>query len=203
MISEHIIHYFYPTDTPLRRMLIKHSMQVRDKALAILESLPEGERDLNRQLVIDGAMVHDIGIYLCDAPGILCEGKESYIAHGTLGARLIRDVVNRPNCPIYQQILQEEDYTPEYFESLARICERHTGAGLTRDDIISQSLPIPVGDYLPETTEEKLVCLADKFFSKSGNMKEKSLEHVKRSMMKFGNSSVERFETLCTLFHVK
>ena len=32
-----ILKHFYPEDTPLRRLLISHSEQVRDKALAILE----------------------------------------------------------------------------------------------------------------------------------------------------------------------
>ena len=31
-----ILYYFYPEDTPLRRMLVRHCEQVREKALAIL-----------------------------------------------------------------------------------------------------------------------------------------------------------------------
>lgn len=196
MVSDIILDRFYPSDTPLRRMLIKHCNQVRDKALDILEKSSVAPSDIDRDLVIDGAMVHDIGIYLCDAPGILCEGSANYIAHGTLGAQLIRDLVAQQD-PVVLGI------SPDYLEALARICERHTGAGLSREDILSQQLPIPVGDYLPLTLEEKLVCLADKFFSKSGDMKEKSLDRVKRSMMKFGNSSVARFEDLCKQFDVK
>ncbi len=42
-------------------------------------------------------------------------------------------------------------------EPIARICERHTGAGLTIDDIRRQALPLPLKDLLPETVEEKLV----------------------------------------------
>ena len=49
----------------------------------------------------------------------------------------------------------------------ARVCERHTGAGLTKREIIEQELPLPQQDFLPETTEEKLICYADKFFSKT------------------------------------
>ena len=38
----------------------------------------------------------------------------------------------------------------------------------TAEEIISQHLPIsPPRDLLPESVEEKLVCYADKFFSKS------------------------------------
>lgn len=200
-----IIHHFYPEDTPLRRLLLLHSECVRDKALQILEGsgfrgLVSGFRvqgsNLNLDLIIAGSMLHDIGICATHAPGILCEGTESYICHGTIGARMLR------------QLVAEGSFSAEdaaMLEACARICERHTGAGLTRQDILSQGLPIePAVDLLPETLEEQLVCLADKFFSKSGDpRKEKSLEHVRRSMMKFGADSLARFDALCSTFNIK
>lgn len=200
-----IIHHFYPEDTPLRRLLLLHSECVRDKALQILEGsgfrfLVSGFRvqgsNLNLDLVIAGAMLHDIGICATHAPSILCEGAEPYICHGTIGARMLR------------QLVAEGSFSAEdaaMLEACARICERHTGAGLTRQDILSQGLPIePAVDLLPETLEEQLVCLADKFFSKSGDpRKEKSLEHVRRSMMKFGADSLARFDALCSTFNIK
>lgn len=190
-----IIQHFYPTDTPLRRLLILHSECVRDKALQILQTL-QPPTSLNLSLVIAGAMLHDIGICATHAPGILCEGSEPYICHGTIGAQMLRGYLN-------EHTISAEDAA--MLEACARICERHTGAGLTRENILTQKLPIePAVDLLPETPEEKLVCLADKFFSKSGDpTKEKSLEHVRRSMMKFGADSLERFEQLCTLFNIK
>lgn len=78
----------------------------------------------------------------------------------------------------------------EYVEKIARICERHTGAGLP--------------GYEPETIEEKLVCLADKFYSKSGDpAQEKPMERVMRSMAKFGDENVRKFEALCETFGIK
>lgn len=203
MTALDIIYHFYPEDTPLRRLLLLHSQCVADKAMAILQqyeaSLPAGQTPLrvDRQLVLDGAMLHDIGICLCDAKGILCEGTEPYICHGTIGAHMLRDYRAELEC--------EGKYSSDVdFEACARICERHTGAGLTAQNILDQQLPItPVRDLLPETPEEQLVCLADKFFSKSGNpSKEKDLERVRRSMQKFGADSTERFEALCTQFNV-
>ena len=88
-------------------------------------------------------------------------------------------------------------------ESCARICERHTGSGITAQEVRDQSLPLPVRDYLPETVEEQLVCLADKFFSKSGNMQEKSLDRIRNSMFKFGPEPLARFDALCRRFGVK
>lgn len=195
-----IIHHFYPEDTPLRRLLLLHSECVRDKALALLEGSSFRDQHpsttLNLDLIIAGSMLHDIGICATHAPGILCEGTEPYICHGTIGARMLR------------QLVAEGSFSAEdaaMLEACARICERHTGAGLTRQDILSQGLPIePAVDLLPETLEEQLVCLADKFFSKSGDpRKEKSLEHVRRSMMKFGADSLARFDALCSTFNIK
>ena len=86
-------------------------------------------------------------------------------------------------------------------EKFALICERHTGSGLTAGDIAAQKLPLPAEDFLPVTPEEKLVCLADKFFSKSGDMKEKSFEKVQRSMAKFGEESLARFNAMWAFFN--
>lgn len=97
-------------------------------------------------------------------------------------------------------------YGKEYMldlECFARICERHTGSGLTAEEIRTGALPLPERDFLPETMEERLICLADKFFSKSGSMKEKSMAKVRLSMAKFGPAVLERFEALCTLFDIK
>lgn len=183
-----IIRHFYPEDTPLRRLLIQHSSQVRDKALSILANPALNGLDINVQLVNDGAMLHDIGIIRCDAPSIHCEGTEPYLLHGTIGARMLREFGAENGVDL---------------EAYARICERHTGAGLTREDIIGQDLPLPHDrDLLPETLEEKLVCLADKFYSKSSPDKEKPMERVLASMRKFGAGTVERFAELCDTFSV-
>lgn len=79
------------------------------------------------------------------------------------------------------------------FSRHARVCERHTGAGLTKTEIIQQNLPLPHEDFLPETLEEKLICYADKFYSKSNICHEKTLEQGERSLAKFGEDGVERF----------
>ena len=184
-----IIRHFYPEDTPLRRLLIQHSSQVRDKALSILANPALSGLHVNVQLVNDGAMLHDIGIVQCDAAGIQCEGTEPYLLHGTIGARMLREY----GAEIGQDL-----------EPYARICERHTGTGLTREDIIGQNLPLPHDvDLVPESLEEKLDCLADKFYSKSSPEKEKPMERVLASMRKFGPATVERFVELCNTFQVK
>lgn len=182
-----IIDYFYPEDTPLKNLLLKHSNQVKEKALEIANIKANSELDIDLEIVINGALLHDVGIKECYAPSILCEGEKNYIAHGTIGAEMLRDYGAKKGINL---------------EPYARICERHTGSGLTATEIREQGLPIPEKDLLPETLEEKLVCLADKFFSKSGSMKEKPLERVRESMMKFGTATIERFDDMRMLFHI-
>ena len=184
-IPDIVIAHFYPEDTPLRRLLLRHSTQVRDKALAILSNPSRPPIPLDTGLVSTGAMLHDIGILQCHAPSILCTGPRPYIAHGIIGAEMLRDYGRTHGLDL---------------EPFARICERHTGTGITAQEVREQGLPIPERDYLPETPEEKLICLADKFFSKSGDMKNKTPDFVRRSLEKFGPDTVERFDALLRLF---
>ena len=182
-----VIRHFYPEDTPLRRLLLRHCTQVRDKALAILANPSRPPLELDPALVSAGAMLHDVGVLQCHAPSILCEGARPYIAHGIIGAEMLRAYGQEHGIDL---------------EPFARICERHTGAGITANEVVAQGLPLPVRDYLPETPEEKLVCLADKFFSKSGDMLEKPLDKVRRSLEKFGADTLDRFDAFCRLFGV-
>ena len=129
-----IIQKYYPTNNRLRHILLEHSRSVTQKALRITQLHPELKA--NETFIEEAAMLHDIGIYLCNAPGIECFGNEPYICHGILGANLMR-----------------HEGLPEH----ARVCERHTGAGLTRTSIIEQNLPLPHHNFLPETIEEKIM----------------------------------------------
>lgn len=172
-----IIDQYYPAGSPLRDIYMRHCRQVADEALAIAR---RRELPLDYDDIEAAAMLHDIGIFLTDAPGIHCHGTHPYIMHGYLGAALLR-----------------ENGVPE---PIAAVADRHTGAGLTADDILTNNLPIPAGDYMPRTLLEQLVCYADKFYSKSGNMERKSLDRVRASMAKWGPATVDRFERLHALF---
>lgn len=85
-------------------------------------------------------------------------------------------------------------------EEWARVAERHTGTGITMEDIISQNLDLPLADYCPETMLEKLICYADKFYSKSGDMEKKTLSRVRNSIARHGGDSLARFDELYSLF---
>ncbi len=185
-----IFYSFYPDKTdPLYEDLFLHSCQVQMKAIEIFKSLPEEEQNqIDLSVVENGALLHDIGVKMCHAPDIHCHGKEHYMLHGLLGAEMLREYGKKHSCDL---------------EVYALICERHTGSGLTASEIEAQNLPLPRRDLLPETKEEKLICLADKFFSKSGSMSEKSMEKVYKSMAKHGDGPLLRFMELCHLFHLE
>ena len=170
MNYQSIIDKYYSEDNELRHILITHSQSVARKALQIVSSHPELQLDV--QFVEEAAMLHDIGIFRTDAPGIQCFGSEPYICHGRLGAEIMRK---------------------EGYERHARVCERHTGAGITCEEIVKQGLPLPQQDFLPETMEEKVVCYADKFFSKTHLDREKTIAQAEKSLAKFGEDGVNRF----------
>lgn len=172
-----IIDKYYPEDNELKHILLTHSRSVADKALWIADSHPELE--LDRQFLEEAALLHDIGVFLTDAPGIHCHGTHPYICHGYLGSEL----------------MQKEGY-PRH----ALVCERHTGAGMSLQSILDQQLPVPHRDMLPVTLEEQVVCFADKFFSKTHLDREKTPEKVLKSISRFGEEGVIRFNEWCKRF---
>ena len=60
---------------------------VMKKALSIAKQLPHLNPDL--VFIQEAAMLHDIGIFLVDAPDIACTGELPYICHGYAGKILL------------------------------------------------------------------------------------------------------------------
>ena len=171
-----IIAKYYTAGSELHSLLVVHSRHV---ARLALELALRGDLDVDLNFVREAAMLHDIGIVHTHAPGIYCHGSLPYIAHGVEGSRMLTELG---------------------LERHARVCERHTGAGLSLDDIEAQQLPLPHRDLLPVTLEEKLICYADKFFSKTRPEEQKSYSHARRSLEKFGPATLARFDALTALF---
>lgn len=172
-----IIENYYGADDALRCLLLRHSRDVCNLALRIVDAHPE--LDMDRKFVEEGAMVHDLGIFLTDAPGIHCHGKDPYILHGWHGGQIMRR---------------------EGFPNHARVCERHTGTGITKREIEEKGLPLPPQDWLPETFEEQLICYADKFFSKSHPERFRTTEQALKSVSKHGPEGVATFLRWTELF---
>jgi uncharacterized protein len=165
----------------LQQVLLQHSRQVADRALAILSAHPEWVESggVDPVFVEEAAMLHDIGVVYCDAPRIHCKGEHSYIEHGYLGAELLR----REGLPKH-----------------AAVAERHTGTGITMEQIICEHLPMPVQDFCPRTMEEKLICYADKFYSKTRLGEDKPMSKIRQHMWQYGSDAVMRFDALQQLF---
>ncbi|MDL2322815.1 HDIG domain-containing protein [Bacteroidales bacterium OttesenSCG-928-A17] len=177
MAPVELIQKYYQEGSDLYKILLEHSCSVTEKALMLAQNHPELGLDAN--FIREASMLHDIGIFLTDAPDVYCFGKYPYICHGYLGSEL----------------LKKEGY-PKH----ALVCERHTGAGISKEDILNQELPIPYRDMLPVSLEEQLICFADKFYSKTKLHKEKPIEKIRKSLSKYGENSVERFDGWCKLF---
>lgn len=172
-----LIDKYYPEDNELKHILLVHSRSVADKALAMARSHPELNLDLS--FIEEAALLHDIGIFLTDASGIYCYGTHPYICHGYLGSELV---------------------AAEGFPRHALVCERHTGAGISLQNIIEQQLPVPHREMIPVSLEEQLICFADKFFSKTKLDQEKTVEKARKSVARFGEEGGKRFDNWCTLF---
>ena len=165
----------------LLHILLTHSRQVADRALSILEAHSEWIKsgEIDPVFIEEAAMLHDIGVVLCDAPRIHCMGQHAYIEHGYLGAEILR-----------------QEGLPKH----AAVAERHTGTGISYEQIIREQLPIPLQDYTPRTLEERLICYADKFYSKTKLGEDKPMSKIRQHMWKYGSDSVRRFDELQILF---
>ena len=66
--------------------------------------------------------------------------------------------------------------------------------------IVRQNLPVPHREMVPVSLEEQVVCFADKFFSKTHLDREKSVEKALKSISKYGEEGVVRFNEWCERF---
>ena len=93
------------------------------------------------------------------------------ITHGIEGAKILSDY-------------------PRY----ARVCVNHIGGGITKDEAVK--LGLPEKDFLPETIEEKIICIADKLVS--GTTQISLAETIKKYEIRLGKNhpTIERIKKL-------
>lgn len=95
--------------------------------------------------------------------------KANGLDHGHIGAEILRK--KRVN------------------EKVARIVERHIGAGLTKEDVVKNGLYIPKKNYVPITLEEKIVAEANNLIYGAKRVRiEKTIERYKKEGL---NNSAE------------
>jgi uncharacterized protein len=135
--------------------------------------------DADLGLVRAGALLHDVGVYrLYDAAGRL--DQAGYIRHGLLGYELLR-----------------AEGLPE---AVCRFAVRHTGVGITREDVLRQELPLPPADYVAETGEETLVMYADKFHTKTTPAAFLTAAAYAASVRRFGAGKAAAFQEMRATF---
>ncbi len=174
-----VIAKYYAPGSMAYHFLVQHSRLVARKALGIAGRIERLKPDLG--FIYEAAMLHDIGILFTNASKIGCYGHKEYICHGYLGRELL-----------------ETEGLPGH----GLVCERHVGMGITVGDIKENALPLPERDMLPESIEEKIICFADKFFSKSEHelLQEKPLEKVRSIVVAYGEEKLRLFDEWSRLF---
>ncbi len=162
-----------PPDSVAYKILEEHSTLVAQKALDVACRLSQVKPDM--KFIYEAAMLHDIGIIRTRTPELGCNGEFPYICHGYMGRELLEK---------YGLIRH------------ARVCERHVGVGITKQDIRSGNLPIPLRDMTPQSIEEQIICYADKFFSKNGHRQtaqEKTVEEIVAGLRRYGQDKADLF----------
>lgn len=173
-----IIRKYYNPESEAYSFLVQHSRMVAKKAVEVAERVRHLNPDI--KFIEEAAMLHDIGIFLTHAPQIGCHGDKPYICHGYLGRELLEK---------------------EGFPRHAIACETHVGVGLSTKDIEKNNFPLPRRDMMPTTIEEKIVCFADKFFSKNNELlKEKPISKVREFIARFGDDKLKQFDEWLKLF---
>jgi uncharacterized protein len=160
-------------------VIAAHGRAVAGLALKVCRTI--GLADEDCRFVEEAALLHDIGVCRVQAPGIGLDVGFPYIMHGVIGREIL-----------------EGEGLPRH----AMVCERHIGVGLTVEDLIRQSLPLPQRDMSPRTTCEQIVCFADLFYSKSPGriMLQKNPEQVRRKLAGFGAEKAVIFDRWMELF---
>ena len=156
--------------------ILNHSLIVLSKSIEIINRKKLYNK-IDFDLIISGCLLHDVGVFSVKNSGLDVTKKVDYLRHGILGGKILRN---------------------EGFYKEALITERHIGSGLSKEYIMQNNLPLPKKDFLPITLEQKLICYADKFHSKSGKID--TIDSIKKEMKGFGKEPLRRFLELDKLF---
>lgn len=177
-LVEELFSRYYQKGSRAYNILLEHSLAVSQYAIDIVQL--HSEWHLDKDFIREAGMLHDIGIFATHAPAIGCYGRKHYLEHGVVGSKILTRKGHR-----------------EY----ALICERHTGVGLSKIEIIQQGLPLPHRDMVPVSLEEKIICYADCFFSKSKTpSKKKSVDQIIKNLKQHSPHHALKFRSWVEFF---
>jgi len=166
-----LIDKYYAEHDKARNILLAHSHLVARLALRVAERVGQNE-PVDKDFIEQAALLHDIGMLFTDTPKLDCHGDRPYIAHGVIGAEILR-----------------KEGLPRH----ASVCERHIGVGLSVEDINDQGLPLPLQDMRPQSLEERIVAYADLFYSKTRKGM-RTAEMVRTALARHGQHKVSIFD---------
>lgn len=164
----YLLHKKYAATKQSLELIFTHSRIVHEIALELIDN---NKLRVDLDLVRTGALLHDIGTYT-----LIQENqkflKDKYIQHGLIGAIFLKE---------------------EGFDT--RVCDivkNHIGVGITKEEIEQRNLPLPAQDYIPQTTEERLIAYADNFHSKVPQFN--SFDWICQKLGEYGKQKVTELE---------
>jgi len=172
-----IIHKYIPPTSATYRIYVPHVSMVTAEALRLAERL--GLSKAQRTFIEEATMLHDIGIVRVYSPGMGCTGSLPYICHGVEGRAML-----------------EAEGLPAH----ALVAERHTGVGITREEIIANNRPLPARDMLAVSIEEKIISYADLFYGKKHVWRRKPIDKIRKNLVKFGQHKIKIFDEWLAFF---
>lgn len=139
------LHHKYAPNDNVFDLVYGHCQIVCEIALWSADNIKPNV-EVDRELLRAAALLHDIGTYVFfDTNGKKLNDR-LYPQHAIFGAKILTD--------------------EGIDKSITDLIETHVLLGLTKQEIIDKSLPLPARDYVPSTIEGELLCYADRFHSK-------------------------------------
>jgi uncharacterized protein len=172
--GEFLLHKKYAATELLLDLIWTHCNIIADIAIHLLDTHEFDKSELPREYVLQAALLHDIGTYLCSGFEWIPNQPPSqypYIQHGIIGA----------------WILQQEKYSPQVIQ----VAHCHLGVGLSAEDIRSHAIELPQQDFFPQTPLQKFMTYASKFHSKTPKFR--TNEQIKESLLKFSQEKADVF----------
>lgn len=176
-ITEFNIHKKYAASELILDLVWTHCNIIADVALNLHQKNHLDPNIYNLGIVVQAALLHDIGVYVCDGYESLIDQppfNKPYVQHTLAGA----------------WILKQEGFNQEVIQS----AHVHAGVGLTNDDIKKFGLQLPEGDYTPTTPIQRLITYAAKFHSKAPKFK--MAPEIREALGKYGQEKQQAFDVL-------
>lgn len=175
--GEFLFHKKLAATETLLDLVWTHSNIIVDVALDLLDrgTLPAAE--LPRELVIQGCLLHEVGVYLCSGYEWIPNQPPTihpYIQHGIVGAWM----------------LMKEGYSAPIIQA----AYLHIGVGLSADDIRTHGIDLPKHDFFAQSTFQRFITYVSKFHSKAPKFR--TNQEIKDSLSVFSPQKVEMFQAL-------